>query len=58
MTTASNDGIRILTPSGMLGYGFPVDHFKMGLAPQPDAITIDSGSTDSGPQQLGKGEMT
>jgi len=27
----SNDEIRILTPSGMLGYGFPVDHFKLGL---------------------------
>jgi len=42
----------------MLGYGFPVDHFKMGLAQKPHAITIDSGSTDSGPQKLGLGEMT
>src|SRR5467141_3028916 len=58
MTVTSNDEIRILTPSGMLGYGFPVDHFKMGLALQPHAITIDSGSTDSGPQKLGLGEMT
>ncbi len=58
MTAASNDEIRILTPSGMLGYGFPVDHFKMGLALKPHAITINSGSTDSGPQKLGLGEMT
>src|SRR5215467_10679724 len=58
MTIASNDEIRILTPSGMLGYGFPVDHFKLGLAQKPHAITIDSGSTDSGPQKLGLGEMT
>src|SRR5262249_47845010 len=58
MASAINDEIRILTPSGMLGYGFPVDHFKLGLAQQPHAITIDSGSTDSGPQKLGKGEMT
>jgi hypothetical protein len=58
MASASNDEIRILTPSGMLGYGFPVDHFKLGLALRPHAITIDSGSTDSGPQKLGKGEMT
>jgi hypothetical protein len=58
MALASNDEIRILTPSGMLGYGFPVDHFKMGLALKPHAITIDSGSTDSGPQKLGLGEMT
>ncbi len=55
---AINDEIRILTPSGMLGYGFPVDHFKLGLAQKPHAITIDSGSTDSGPQKLGLGEMT
>src|SRR5262249_9166852 len=48
----------ILTPSGMLGYGFPVDHFKKGLALKPHAITIDAGSTDSGPQKLGLGEMT
>jgi hypothetical protein len=58
MAPASNDEIRILTPSGMLGYGFPVDHFKLGLAQKPHAITIDSGSTDSGPQKLGLGEMT
>src|SRR5690349_19815530 len=58
MTAPSNDEIRILTPSGMLGYGFPVDHFEMGLALEPHAITIDSGSTDSGPQKLGLGEMT
>jgi hypothetical protein len=55
---ASNDEIRILTPSGMLGYGFPIDHFRLGLARKPHAITIDSGSTDSGPQKLGLGEMT
>src|ERR1700724_681373 len=58
MANASNDEIRILTPSGMLGYGFPVDHFKMGLAQKPHAITNDSGSTDSGPQKLGLGELT
>ncbi len=58
MALASNDEVRILTPSGMLGYGFPVDHFKMGLALKPHAITIDAGSTDSGPQKLGLGEMT
>jgi hypothetical protein len=58
MAVSSNDEIRILTPAGMLGYGFPVDHFKMGLALKPHAITIDAGSTDSGPQKLGLGEMT
>ncbi len=58
MVASSNDEIRILTPSGMLGYGFPLDHFRLGLAQKPHAITIDSGSTDSGPQKLGLGEMT
>jgi hypothetical protein len=58
MPAPINDEIRILTPSGMLGYGFPLDHFKRGLALEPHAITIDSGSTDSGPQKLGLGEMT
>ena len=42
---SSNDEIRILTPSGMLGYGFPIEHVKMGLALKPHAITIDAGST-------------
>ena len=58
MPAPIKDEIRILTPSGMLGYGFPIDHFKRGLAQEPHAITIDSGSTDSGPQKLGLGEMT
>jgi hypothetical protein len=58
MAVASNEEIRILTPNGMLGYGFPVEHVKLGLALKPHAITIDSGSTDSGPQKLGLGEMT
>jgi Acyclic terpene utilisation family protein AtuA len=58
MGQASNDEIRILTPSGMLGYGFPIEHFRKGLSLEPHAITIDAGSTDSGPQKLGLGEMT
>ncbi|HTR87196.1 MAG TPA: acyclic terpene utilization AtuA family protein [Reyranella sp.] len=58
MVASTNDEIRILTPSGMLGYGFPVDHVRKGLEQKPHAITIDAGSTDSGPQKLGLGEMT
>ena len=58
MPAPINDEIRILTPSVMLGYGFPIDHLQLGLAQQPHSITIDSGSTDSGPQKLGLGEMT
>lgn len=50
--------VRVLTPIGMLGYGIPERHFRAGLAIRPDVITVDSGSTDSGPQKLGLGSMT
>lgn len=50
--------VRILTPTGMLGYGFPLEWFRKGLEAHPDAITVDAGSTDSGPQKLGLGAMT
>ncbi|MFT4507167.1 acyclic terpene utilization AtuA family protein [Caballeronia sp. 15711] len=52
------DEVRILTPTGMFGYGFPLEWFKKGVALKPHAITVDSGSTDSGPQKLGLGSMT
>lgn len=54
----SKDEIRILTPTAMLGYGFPVKWFKKGLDLNPDVIAVDSGSTDSGPHKLGLGVMT
>lgn len=47
--------IRILTPLGMLGYGFPEASFTAGLALDPHAIACDAGSTDAGPHKLGKG---
>lgn len=52
------DLLRVLVPSGMLGYGFPLDNFNRGLAMNPDFISVDSGSTDSGPQKLALGSMT
>lgn len=50
--------ITILTAAGMLGYGIPVEWFRKGIEARPDLITVDSGSTDSGPQKLGLGVMT
>ncbi len=50
--------IRILTPTSMLGYGFPIEDFKRGLSKNPDVISVDSGSTDSGPHKLALGDMT
>jgi hypothetical protein len=46
---------RILAPCGMLGYGFPRASFERGLAKNPHAIVVDSGSTDGGPHKLGAG---
>lgn len=47
--------IKILTPVGMLGYGFPEEDYRRGLERQPDAVILDSGSTDPGPYMLGTG---
>src|SRR5687768_9927907 len=45
--------LKILTPQGMLGYGIPEEHFWRGVQSGPDAIVVDSGSTDPGPYLLG-----
>jgi Acyclic terpene utilisation family protein AtuA len=47
------EGVRILTPSGMLGAGWDEATIERGLALGIDVITIDGGSTDSGPYYLG-----
>lgn len=47
--------IKILTPVGMLGYGFPPEDYLRGLERNPDAVILDSGSTDPGPYMLGTG---
>ncbi len=50
--------IRILTPCGGLGYGFPQESIDEGLRRKPHIIAIDAGSTDPGPHYLGSGEGT
>ena len=47
--------IRILSPTAILGYGFPESSFAAGLAKSPDVIAVDAGSTDPGPYYLGAG---
>jgi hypothetical protein len=47
--------IRILSPCGMLGYGFPEESFLNGMAEDPHGIVVDAGSTDAGPHKLGAG---
>lgn len=46
---------KILSPCGMLGYGFPEESFYRGMEMHPDAIIVDAGSTDAGPHKLGLG---
>jgi hypothetical protein len=47
--------IRILAPSGMLGYGFPESSFLNGMKEEIHGIVVDAGSTDAGPHKLGSG---
>ncbi len=47
--------IRVLSPTAILGYGFPVESFEEGMKRHPDVIAVDAGSTDPGPYYLGAG---
>ncbi len=47
---------RLLSTSGLLGYGFPEESLKAGLARKPDMLGVDGGSTDPGPYYLGSGK--
>lgn len=48
--------LRVLSPTAILGYGFPEASFRNGLKKQPDLIGVDAGSTDPGPYYLGAGK--
>lgn len=50
------DEIRVLSPTAILGYGFPVSSFEEGLRRDPHVIAVDGGSTDPGPYYLGSGK--
>jgi hypothetical protein len=52
----SSSGFRILSPTAILGYGFPETSFRRGLERQPHAIAVDGGSSDPGPYYLGAGK--
>lgn len=51
--TSSTASVRVLVPTGMLGGGFAESTVERGLALGADVISIDGGSTDSGPYYLG-----
>lgn len=50
------DEIRVLSPTAILGYGFPLESFQRGMERQPHVIAVDAGSTDPGPYYLGVGK--
>lgn len=47
---------RVLSPTAILGYGFPKESFDRGLEKRPSLIAVDAGSTDPGPYYLGAGK--
>ncbi len=50
------DEFRVLSPTAILGYGFPEESFKAGLDRKPQVIAVDAGSSDPGPYYLGSGK--
>lgn len=46
---------RILSPTAILGYGFPEAAFLRGMEMAPDLIAVDAGSADPGAYYLGAG---
>ncbi|MDX6424289.1 MAG: hypothetical protein QOI67_1760 [Gaiellaceae bacterium] len=51
------DEVRIVAPTGCLGYGFSKEDFLRALREhRPHVIAVDAGSTDPGPYYLGAGE--
>ncbi|MCL2377045.1 MAG: DUF1446 domain-containing protein [Defluviitaleaceae bacterium] len=47
---------RVLSPTAILGYGFPAASFEEGMRRAPHVIAVDAGSTDPGPYYLGSGK--
>ncbi|MDN4754765.1 acyclic terpene utilization AtuA family protein [Porphyromonadaceae bacterium W3.11] len=47
--------IRVLSPTAILGYGFPMESFQEGMKRKPHVIAVDAGSSDPGPYYLGAG---
>ena len=51
----AGDQIRMMAPTGMLGYGFTEEAFQRGVEMGLDFIGCDAGSMDPGPHYLGEG---
>lgn len=48
--------VRMVSTSGILGYGFPESSLQAALALKPHMIGVDGGSSDPGPHYLGSGK--
>ena len=47
---------KVLSPTAILGYGFPEESFNKAMEESPDLIAVDAGSSDPGPHYLGAGK--
>lgn len=47
---------RMLSTSGILGYGYAEESLRIGMSWEPHVIGCDGGSTDPGPYYLGSGK--
>ena len=56
MTDQKNKTFKVLSPTAILGYGFPLESFARGMKEKPDLIAVDGGSADPGPHYLGSGK--
>lgn len=45
---------KVLSPTAILGYGFPEESFRKAMAESPDLIAVDAGSSDHGPTTSGR----
>jgi len=51
--SSANTIYRILSPTAILGYGFPEQSFEAAMEYKLDLIAVDAGSVDAGPYYLG-----
>lgn len=49
-------GVRMMSASGILGYGFPEASLRAAMELRPHMIGVDGGSSDPGPHYLGSGK--
>jgi len=55
-TATAGKTVRMMSASGILGYGFPESSLKAALERKPHMIGVDGGSSDPGPHYLGSGK--